>query len=500
MTVDLVKNGHIGIYGASGTGKTTFIQTLVYSMVKGYGYTPEELNIYAMDFGGRNLGYLKNLPHTGGVAFADESSKVTNIVATLQEIIDERKQIFAASNCGTFSEYRSIGHKLPSIVVFIDNYSSFRDKYMDESERIVEIIAAGKTYGVFFIITSSTRNGIHYKVVEHISAFYALKLNDKSHYLDILNVRPPITPENICGRGITIINKEVVEFQIALASSGTNEAERLENIVEEYQELKHAWQGYMPIGIEESSNVAPKAEEADKKNAPITRNYTIKQQQPKSVEGSEHILVLAASKSGALKFGIDLDEKFKTSVLADDIGDLRVYFAKIIASISTFDNRRIVFLDNELKHFEDICDAYDNCQYLSSVQDVNVFIGSIKAELNDRLDGTDKCKERLFIIIPEFNSFFNMITDEQADFVRKLAKYINQPKYGVQFFTGYNVQSDKLLDRSFHELIVNAQSSIVCPGAYEAAAEKLEKIPAIYGEKRNSAYFTIDDCVAEIRW
>lgn len=500
LTVDLVKNGHIGLYGVSGTGKTTFIQTLVYSMVKGYGYTPEELNIYAMDFGGRNLGYLKNLPHTGCVAFADESSKVTNIVATLQEIIDERKQVFSASNCGTFSEYRSIGHKLPSIVVFIDNYSSFRDKYMDESERIVEIIAAGKTYGVFFVITSSTRNGIHYKVVEHISAFYALKLNDKSHYLDILNVRPPITPENICGRGITVINKEVVEFQIALVSSGNNEAERLENIVDEYQELKHAWQGYKPIAIDESSDVAPKAEEDDKKTAPITRSYAVKQQQPKSVEGSEHILVLAASKSGALKFGIDLDEKFKTSVLADDIGDLRVYFAKIIASISTFDNRRIVLLDNELKHFEDICDMHANCQYLSSVQDVNVFIGSIKAELNDRLDGTDKCKERLFIIIPEFNGFFNMITNEQADFVRKLVKYINQPKYGVQFFTGYNVQSDKLLDRSFHELIVNAQNSIVGPGAYEAAAEKLEKMPAIYGAKRNSAYFTIDDCVAEIRW
>ena len=209
---------------------------------------------------------------------------------------------------------------------------------------------------------------------------------------------------------------------------------------------------------------------------------------------------MAASKSGALKFGIDLDEKFKTSVLADDIGALRVYFAKIIASISTFDNRRIVLLDNELKHFEDICDEYVNCQYLSSVQDVDVFIESIKAELNDRLDGTGKCKEWLFIIIPEFNGFFNMITDEQADFVRKLVKYINQSKYGVQFFTGYNVQSDKLLDRSFHELIVNAQSSIVAPGAYEAATEKLEKMPAIYGAKRNSAYFTIDDCVAEIRW
>lgn len=499
LTIDFTEIGHIGLYGASGTGKTTFIQTLIYSMVKGYGYTPEELNIYAMDFGGRNLGYLNNLPHTGGVVFADESEKVASLVTTLQEIIDERKQVFAANNCGTFSEYRSIGNKMPAIVAIIDNYSSFRDKYMDESERMVEIIASGKTYGVFFVITSSTRNGIHYKVVEHISAFYALKLNDKSHYLDILNVRPPIIPENICGRGITVVNKEVVEFQIALAASGSNEAERLGRIVKEYQQLQQAWNGYTPVAIEESSANEAEAKAAYKP-APITRNYTAKQQQPKPVDGSENTLVLAASKSGALKFGINLDEKFKTSILADDVGDLRVYYAKIIASISTYENRRIVLIDDELKNYEDICAAYDNCQYLSSIEEVDTFIENIKAELNDRLDGTDKCKERLFIIIPDFNSFFNMITDEQADFVRKLVKYINAPKYGVQFFTGYNVQCDKLLDRSFHELIVNAQSSIICPGAYKTAAEKLEKIPAIYDVKKNSAYFAVEDCVAEIRW
>lgn len=302
-----------------------------------------------------------------------------------------------------------------------------------------------------------------------------MKLNDKSHYLDILNVRPPITPENICGRGITVINKEVVEFQIALVSSGNNEAERLENIVDEYQELKHAWQGYKPIAIDESSDVAPKAEEDDKKTAPITRSYAVKQQQPKSVEGSEHILVLAASKSGALKFGIDLDEKFKTSVLADDIGDLRVYFAKIIASISTFDNRRIVLLDNELKHFEDICDMHANCQYLSSVQDVNVFIGSIKAELNDRLDGTDKCKERLFIIIPEFNGFFNMITNEQADFVRKLVKYINQPKYGVQFSQAIMFKVISYLTGRFMNLLLMRKIASLVQGHMKQRLKNLRR-------------------------
>lgn len=501
LTLDLCMTGHIGFYGASGMGKTTFLQTMIYSMVKGYGYTPEELNIYAMDFGGRNLGYLKELPHTGGVVFADESQKVSSLVSLLQEIIEERKQLLANSNCGTFSEYRGIGNQLPVVVVLIDNYTSFRDKYMDESERLVEIIAAGKTYGVFFVITSSTRNGIHYKVVEYISTFYALKLNDKSHYLDVLNVRPPIVPENIYGRGITVVNKEVVEYQIALVSEGDNEAERNSNIIQEYQLLKQQWHGVIPAAIEHDCVAANDYVQHEKhKEDSIAINPITRQNHPKAVSSDENSLVLAASKLGALKFGIKLDEVYKTAVIADDVGDLRAYLAKIIASISSWENRRIVLIDSEQKAFEDICYGYDNCEYLSSNEEIESFIESIRAELNERLEGTNMCNQKLFVIIPDFNSFFNMITDEQADFWRKIVKYINLPKFGIQFVTGYDVRGNKLMDRIFQELIVNAQSYIICPNALEQASKKLERLILIPNAKDEAAYFVIGDAFAEIRW
>lgn len=163
LTIDFSKTGHVGLYGASGTGKTTFLQTLVYSMVCEYAYTPEELNLYAMDFGGRNLGYLSYLPHTGGVVFADDESKLSELAFVLHDIIDERKRIFADNNCGTFSDYRAICKKpLPAILVLIDNFASFRDKYMDISDSFIDIISAGKTFGVYFVITGSTRNSIYY--------------------------------------------------------------------------------------------------------------------------------------------------------------------------------------------------------------------------------------------------------------------------------------------------------------------------------------------------
>ena len=119
---------------------------------------------------------------------------------------------------------------LPAILVLIDNFASLRDKYINIADEFAEIISNSSTYGVYFVITGSTRNSIHYKITEYISSYFTLKMNDPSNYMDIHNVRPPIIPEDISGRGITVINKEIVEFQTAIALDRENEAERLEAI------------------------------------------------------------------------------------------------------------------------------------------------------------------------------------------------------------------------------------------------------------------------------
>ena len=208
-------------------------------------------NIYAIDFGGRNLGYLSKLPQVGGVAFSGEDQKLNNLVRLLHNMVEERKALFASRNCGTFSDYRRVSDAvLPAVVVIIDDYASFRDKYMELAEELTEIIGTGKSFGIYFVITGSTRNSIYYKVTEYISTFFTLRMNDPNNYLDIHNMRPPITPEEISGRGITVINKEIVEFQIALAFLTETDSERVSKIGIEYENINSAWQGYTPAEID----------------------------------------------------------------------------------------------------------------------------------------------------------------------------------------------------------------------------------------------------------
>lgn len=497
LTIDFTKNGHIGLYGASGTGKTTFLQTLVYSMICEYGYSPEELNLYVLDFGGRNLEYLSALPHTGGVVFADDESKLSELASVLHGVIDERKHIFADNNCGTFADYRAVSKKpLPAILVLIDNFASFRDKYMDLSDSFIDIISSGKTFGVYFLITGSTRNSIYYKVTEHISSFFTLKMNDPSNYMDIHNMRPPVTPEDISGRGITVMNREIFEFQTAIAFDSETGTERITAITQSYCELAAGWHGYTPIRLDGSTDDSNDLyETAVNDHSPKPRSNP-----PESISDDSRNLILGTSRSGALMYGITLSEDYKICVCANGTEKLGEFYGTALRNMIQYGNRRLVFIDNDNGKFRNIVKESPMCQYISGAAALNLFIEELKPELNSRLQAPNEQFEQLFIIISEFNDFFDMITDDQAAFMRKVFQYIDSPQYKICFVCGFNVSGDKNNDRLFMSMIVHAENYVICPNCYENASAKIETLPFVPDAKPHSCYFCLKEKNIEIRW
>jgi len=497
LTIELSKTGHIGLYGASGTGKTTFLQTLVTSLVCGYGYTPEELTLYAMDFGGRNLGYLENLPHTGGVVFADDEDRLLELLALLQEIIDERKMLFAAHNCGAFTEYRNIDKKpLPAIVVLIDHYAAFRERYMDLADRMTEFISAGKTFGVYFVITGSTRNSIYYKVTEHISTYFTLRMNDPSNYFDIHNIRPPVTPEEISGRGITVINHEIVAFQTALAAGGELEANRIAEISQKYNELADAWSGYEPVKLGTASDGT------DGDSLPGSyRSPAVKSVLPDAVADEAGNLILGTSKSGALLYGITLSEDYRVCVCGSGLEDLTDCYRRLFQNITQYGGRRLVLIDSDDGDFSDAAEEFPLCEYIKGPTALDAFIESLKPELNSRLETPGQYAERLFICIAEFNRFFDMISDEQAAFMRKVFQYIDAPQYGICFICGFDVNGEKNNDRLFMSFVVNAENYLLCPGCCSGASAKIETLAASLPDvKERSCYGCLKKKTVELRW
>ena len=227
----------------------------------------------------------------------------------------------------------------PAILVLIDNFASFRDKYMDISDSFIDIISAGKTFGVYFVITGSTRNSIYYKVTEHIATYFTLKMNDPSNYLDIHNVRPPVVPEDISGRGITVINREIVEFQTAIAFDGETEADRIATISQKYIELASNWHGYTPIKLDGATEDSNNSYEAPASYYSPTPRST----PPESIFDESGNLILGTSKSAALMYGITLSEDYKVCICANDTDSLGKFYGTILMNIAQYSNRRLVY-------------------------------------------------------------------------------------------------------------------------------------------------------------
>ena len=153
-----------------------------------------------------------------------------------------------------------------------------------------------------------------------------------------------------------------------------------------------------------------------------------------------------------------------------------------------------------IRDSRNIVDECSSCQYISGATALDEFIEELKPELNARLEEPGRQHEQLFIVISEFNDFFDMITNEQAAFMRKVFQYIDAPQYGIYFICGFNVNGAKNNDRLFMSLVVNAENYILCPNCYENASAKIETLPLVPDVKSHSCYFCLKEKNVEIRW
>ena len=64
LSVDFANGGHLAVCGSVVTGKSTFLQTLIYSLA--VKYSPNVVNFYILDFSSGMLSSFEKLPHTPG--------------------------------------------------------------------------------------------------------------------------------------------------------------------------------------------------------------------------------------------------------------------------------------------------------------------------------------------------------------------------------------------------------------------------------------------------
>src|SRR5699024_2482982 len=248
LTLDLTKDGHIGVFASPGYGKSTFLQTLVMNLVQ--QHNPEHLHVYLLDFGTNGLLPLKGLPHVAETLLLDEVEKIGKWIRLITTTIRERKKKLSRYGVATMDMYeRASGETVPNILVTLDNYDAVKDAdFGDEFNKIITQIAReGSGVGIHLAISAGRQNEMKMPLLSNIKLQLALYLIDVSEVRAIVG-RTDLEIAEIAGRGMIKLDQSAL-FQTALPANGEEALQVIENIQQMTEEMDHHWDGERPEGI-----------------------------------------------------------------------------------------------------------------------------------------------------------------------------------------------------------------------------------------------------------
>lgn len=224
LTLPLSEEGNAIVYGTAGNGKTTFLTTMLYSLIS--THTPDEVMIYILDFSSETLRAFAKAPHIGDVMVSGDDEKIKNMFRMVDGEIQKRKQICSEYG-GDYASYIASGHTdIPNIVIAINNYAGFSEIY-EEFEKYVQFQSReGIKYGIYYVITALSTNAVRYRLQQNFKQMFALQMNDISEYSSVLGSTGGMIPSKMKGRGL-IKTDAIYEFQTAYAS------ENIQNIFED---------------------------------------------------------------------------------------------------------------------------------------------------------------------------------------------------------------------------------------------------------------------------
>ena len=449
LTINFTDNGNTLLYGATGSGKENLLSTMIYSSMK--LYSPEDINYYILDFGAEVLNIFKNSPFVGDIVSISEEEKVKNLFKMITTMVEQRKDVLSKTGSDFISYNSKANKKLPSVVVILNNYEAYQDTYSDYDDILNTITRECSKYGIYFMITCNTPNGLRFKLKQNFSSIYCLQQNNDDDYSSILGNVHKNFPSRIFGRGIIKINGDVFEFQTAQIDEKDNVNTEIDNIVEEvktktkysarkipilpdfvtYEDIKDSYDATtnLVIGIEKNELDASRYNISKNLINVVTTNDSSSLtsfinpfiNQLKSIKGCS-TFVLAAS-----DFGVK--EETKKGILYDDT-NLNETFEKL------------------LKFETDCYTLYErnnyNKQVLSSQKPIIIVINGIEA-LKNKLNSDNKLKFADFFTKAKDLDLVRYIIIDELDKIKKVEfetwfKEGFNPNEGIWIGNGINDQ------------------------------------------------------------
>lgn len=419
--IDFTNGMHHMICGMISSGKSTFLQTAVYSLCM--TYAPSMLNLYLIDFSTQLLTVFDGVAHIGGILTENdvETDHISKFFMLMRKIMAERKRKYAAAKLN-FADYTNKnGWDEPAIVIVIDNYGSFREKTREMYDSdMMEIAKNGIGYGIYLMITGGGigMSDIPSRIADCIKTGIALEMTEVYDYTEILRCgKPDVLPEsNVHGRGLILNNEKVIEFQTALAAKNEDGEDRNELIQKKLSEMNAAWNGPCARQI-------PKIPEKPvRKEFVRMENYT-------ALLDDKRYIAAGYNADDADVYALDLLEQYITVVMGARASGKSVFMKNIILTCLDRDEDCMIFETGGGRDYSGIAEDYHISRATDSeavkrmlsdiYQIMRARIPLKKEGLAERLSEEEMFEKvsgtrRLNVFIADFGSFIKEIYDNTS--------------------------------------------------------------------------------------
>ncbi len=412
LTLSLSENGHHAVVGTVVSGKSTFLQTFVYSLVM--KYTPAEVNIYAIDYSAKMLSAFEKMPHVGGIMYENDDDKLAKFFNMLGVMLEERKKLFRGGN---YSQYvRANGIVIPAVLLVIDNYSNFRNKTNSMyDEKILQLSKDGVSHGIFLVITGGgfQASEIPARIADNFRTVICLEMGDKFKYAEAMRMtRIETIPEpNIKGRGLAKIGGQLLEFQTALSFRAEDDFKRMEGIAHLSGQMQNQWTG-------RPAKAVPQIPEN-----PVWSEFAALEDTEKLFADDRH-LPIGYNAQNAAPYGIDLSRTYCYLITGKSrSGKTNLLKAMIYAALSRSMETVIIDYSGELadlaekKSIPVLSDDHEILQYFEAL------IPDIK-ERNEKKHEymrKDMSDEEIYVHMRSFVPKFIFVAD-LAEFIDRVVK------------------------------------------------------------------------------
>lgn len=456
LVVDFAENGHHAICGTVVSGKSTFLQSLIYSLIN--RYTPEHVNIYGLDFSSQMLGAFEGAAHVGGIMYEGDLDRIGKFFNMIGRILEERKQLFKGGN---YKQYVQVnGIVVPSIIIAIDNMANFREKTEDIYEDILLTLSRdGAGYGIFLVMSSAGfgMTEIPSKVGDNIRTVICLEMGDKFKYADALRIMHfDVLPEaDVRGRGLALVNGSVLEFQTALSIEAEDDYQRSERIVARCEEMNEAWTGRW-------AKVVPEIPEQ-----PVLSEFSQLEDYNTMVQGNRSVPI-GYNMEDASVYGVDLSDTYCYLVTGKSRTGRSNFLKIFIHGVSKMDADFCIFdvAGGKLKRTANELD----CQYITTDEEmfeywkdlIPIFAQRNKVKRQFIEDGLDDIE--IYEKMREEKPIFIFVADAKA-----FMKSIYTPTEGVGEMNGFmeNISEKGRLHNIFFILAMETEEMLEL-SAYEA--------------------------------